>query len=346
MAKMREHIDTWYKYLKSDIKPAEEDPEILGGRQAEDLLRNIVDGHYKFKGSHSFSAKRVPDKLRGGKKEIDLIVVTDKKLYILECKNWSGRLQKKGDKWIQYKRNSDKYIEHDDVVLKNEEKKNILIQYLNDKGIDVNSSDCVQKIILMNKNLAIDSKEIYSSPHVIPPDRLDSYLSRQKNRFSLSQKFFASVINLLLDEESSSKIIGGLFKRLGGHTHKQLIQEIKVLQTWDKVVLYGTKILSGDIYKSDKNIFKVVYKVPFKETKKIKVRIIRNKVLYLAKSIMAIGRPIGLDLYNYKGKLIYKTEANPNGVVRFRPAGSPEEEEIYISIFEIEEIIYGKEDYT
>lgn len=298
MSSLKEHVDTWYKYIKSNTKPEYEDPEIEAGRRTEDLLNNIVDNHYQFKGSHSFSGKRVYNDLLGHKNEIDLIVVSDKKLYVLECKNWSGRLTKRGDKWIQIKNRKNKQyseIEHDDVVLKNNEKLKALLRYLNSKGLDVKFSDCAQKTILMNKNLAIDSEEIYNSNAVIPPDKLDTYLGKQKNSLAPHQRFFASIINIILDEESSGKVIDGLFKRIGGHQHKQLIHEINTLPTWDKVVLYGTKVLSGDVIKSDKNIFKSAYKVPFDRTQKIKIRILRSKSLFLVKSVLNIGRPIGLD---------------------------------------------------
>jgi len=183
MSSFKEHIDAWYKYIKSNTKPEDEDPGIKAGRRAEDLLNNIVDNHYQFKDSHSFSGKRVYNNLVGHKNEIDLIVISDKKLYVLECKNWSGRLTKRGNKWVQIKnRKNHQYseIEHDDVVFKNNEKLKALLRYLNSKGLNINFSDCVQKTILMNKNLAIDSKEIYNSKAVIPPDKLDIYLGKQK----------------------------------------------------------------------------------------------------------------------------------------------------------------------
>lgn len=46
MSGMKDHIDAWYKYVQADVKAVAEDPEILAGREAEDLLRNIVNAHY------------------------------------------------------------------------------------------------------------------------------------------------------------------------------------------------------------------------------------------------------------------------------------------------------------
>src|SRR6056297_968826 len=103
MATFKEHINTWQKYAKSKTEPKYEDPEVMAGRRAETMLRHIVDGHVKFRGSHCFTGKRVYNKALGHKNEIDLIVVSDKQLYILECKNWSGSLVKRDGKWVQIK---------------------------------------------------------------------------------------------------------------------------------------------------------------------------------------------------------------------------------------------------
>jgi len=74
MANFKEHIDVWYKYIKADIKETEEGSWVLAGREAEDLLGNIVDDHYQFKGSHSFAGKRVFNEDAGHKNKINLII--------------------------------------------------------------------------------------------------------------------------------------------------------------------------------------------------------------------------------------------------------------------------------
>ncbi len=209
MSGIKEHIDAWYKYVEADVKAIEEDPEILAGREAEDLLRNIVNAHYQFSGCHSFSSKRVYNQAANHKNEIDLIIVTQKKLYMLECKNWGGRLKKENGSWVQYKRNRDgsfRTVSHDDVVEKNEEKRKVLLNYLRSQGISISNKDCVQRIILMNRNLTIDSPEIYNDSRVIPPDQLDNYLNRQETRLKLHERFFASVISICLTKKSRKRL--------------------------------------------------------------------------------------------------------------------------------------------
>lgn len=333
---IKEHIDAWYKYKKANIQSSEEDGQILAGRQAEDLLRNIVDEHYQFRGCHSFSGKRIFNPALNHKNEIDMIVVTDKKLYVIECKNWSGRLVKRNDKWIQIKESEEK--EHNDVLIHNVMKKNLLLSSLRGIGINIMDTDCIQKVIFMNSRLSIESPEIYNNPDVVTPDKLNDYLNNQKTQLEPHQKMFASIISLILDSESSSKIIDGLFSRLGGKDHTKIVQFINELPTWDKIKLFGTKILSGDIIRD--NIYSSAYKVPFEKIKKIKIRIVRSEGLFLVKSILKLGRPIGLDLYDSSGRILLKTKANPEGVFKFIPAGNPDF--IEVPILEVDEIIYGK----
>ncbi len=101
MRSWKEHFAVWHKIQKTDLTPIAEKGEILAGREAEDVLREIVNENYSFKDCHSFAAKRLPDPRNNRKREVDLIVVTAKKIYVIECKNWTGTLITRGDQWIQ-----------------------------------------------------------------------------------------------------------------------------------------------------------------------------------------------------------------------------------------------------
>ena len=205
MADFREYIRVWYKYATSNINPETEDPIVLAGRDAENVLHNIIHENYQFRGCHSFSSKRIYNTQVNHKHEIDLIIVTDKKLYVMECKNWGGSLVIERDKWVQIKRNNDR-VEHDNVLNLNEIKKNLLISTLKSHDITVNDTACEQKIILMNRNLKIQNPEIYSNENIITPDRLYQYLNKQDNRRKPHEILFSAIINLLLDDESATMI--------------------------------------------------------------------------------------------------------------------------------------------
>jgi Nuclease-related domain len=341
MASWREHFNAWHTISKTNLNPIEEDGWILAGRDAEDLLRTIVNENYSFKGCHSFAAKRIPDPRNKRRREIDLIVVTAKNLYVIECKNWAGTLEIKGRQWVQTNSRG-KVTAHEDVLDLNAFKMRLLVDYLHDQGIWVQKHQVCQKLIFMNSNLEITDSTISKNPDVVTPNLLQEYLGQQNNKLKPHEKLFASVIGLLLDEELKGKVLDGLsIERVGGEHHERLIQEISTLATWDKIFLHGTKILSGDIINRDiSNIYRYPQRVPINQAKEVQVSFVKSKWLGLAKAFLKFGRPIGLDLYDSQGKLIAKTNGNPVGILRIMEAGSTEPTSV--NICEVDRLAFGK----
>jgi hypothetical protein len=269
-------------------------------------------------------------------------VVTAKRLYVIECKNWTGTLSVAGDRWIQ-KSYAGKVTQHEDVLLLNTLKMKLLVEYLQTLGIWVQPERVCQKLIFMNPKLNIASLVIAKNFDVVTPDRLEAYLGRQDNQLKPHEQLFASVIGLLLDEELKGKVLDGLeIERVGGEHHDRLIQEIGKLATWDKILLHGTKILSGDIIdRSIPHIFtNYTDRLPIEITKEIKVGFVRSKWWGLLKAFLKIGRPIGLDLYDDRGKLLAQANGNPSSFIRIHEAGS--KEPIPVDILQIDRIISGK----
>jgi hypothetical protein len=54
----RQSLKEWRSIIS--IKPVAEDPEVLGGREAERFLHALVQLHIRFKGASLFPDKRVP----------------------------------------------------------------------------------------------------------------------------------------------------------------------------------------------------------------------------------------------------------------------------------------------
>jgi Nuclease-related domain len=341
MASWREHFNAWHTISKTNLNPIEEDGWVLAGRDAEDLLRTIVNENYSFKGCHSFAAKRIPDSRNKRRREIDLIVVTAKNLYVIECKNWAGTLDVRGGQWIQTNSRG-KVTTHEDVLNLNTFKMKLLVEYLQEQGIRVQSHQVCQKLIFMNSNLEITNSAIARNPDVVAPDRLQDYLGQQDNKLKPHEKLFASVIGLLLDEELKGKVLDGLaIERVGGERHERLIQEIGMLATWDKIFLHGTKILSGDIINRDiANIYRYPNRVQINQVKEVQVGFVKSKWLGLAKAFFKVGRPIALDLYDSQGRLLDKTSGDPLSKIRIMEAGSTEPTSI--NLCEIDQIAFGK----
>jgi hypothetical protein len=339
MASWREHFAVWHKIVKTDLTPVAEDGWVKAGREAEDLLRQLVNENFSFRGCYSFAAKRIPDPQNQRRREIDLIVVTAKKMYVIECKNWSGTLKIDGDRWVQT--SGGKVKHHDDVLLLNTLKMRLLIAYLQREGIRVQPDRICQKVIFMNKKLDIQSLVIEKNFDVITPERLDEYLSAQNNQLKFHEKLLSSVIGLLLDEELKGVVLDGLaIERVGGENHERLIQVIGQLPTWDKIFLHGTKILSGDIIKSSANIYADPRQLPFDRIKEIRVKLVKSKWWGFIKALLRVGRPIGLDLYDDRGKLLAATTGNPHGLMRIMEAGSPQPNDV--GICQIDRVVYGR----
>src|SRR5690606_28386865 len=97
-----DRLREWRKVASTS--PMLEDADVLGGREAEHFLNTLVQSRGNFKGAGLFPNKRVPAGNR--RREIDLIVVTAKRIHVIEIKNWSGSLRVVGDRWVQVNRNN------------------------------------------------------------------------------------------------------------------------------------------------------------------------------------------------------------------------------------------------
>ena len=254
-----------------------------------------------------------------GKYEIDIIVVTDKRLYILECKDWSGELFERNGFWVQRRRDGSE-SEGENLVHWNQKKVDAVRSYLLGLGISIITSEFQQKVMFRNQGLKISSDSIINNPNVVIPNRLIGYLSKQNPQLEPHQRFFSSIISILLEEEVAGKIIDGLFDRLGGDKHKSLIREISKLKTWDHIHLYGSRVITGDIVKY--NIFSRSPRTHFNNIGTIKVNIVRNKAIGLVKALTKFGRPIGLDVYDCSGSLSESTVGNPQGTIKILTAGA------------------------
>ena len=258
-----ENLKEWKNILYTqNIK---EDPAIKAGRKAEEFLASMVESNLKYKGVYCYLGKRVRSHQEKRRYEIDLIVLTKKHIYMLEVKNWSGSLVKKGKEWIQIRKSGQEII-NPSLTKHNRKKQDLIIEYLNSKNINLDKKYFSQKVIFMNKNLRLD-KSIASDPDVIPYKKLNAYLSTQKGA-TFTERFLHSVVEFCLDSEKSSIVLDELFDSLNKKTFEDMQKQLMKLQTWDKVVLHGGRILTGDVL------------VLNLESKSIKMKSLKNNTEY------------------------------------------------------------------
>ena len=295
------------------VKPESEHPEIIAGRQGEDFLKSIITSNLRYKGIHCFVGKRVPSSKHGCRFEIDLIVLTKKQLHIIEVKNWSGTLRAENNGWLQVKRDGTEVL-HRHLTQHNESKATALLSYLNGCGIKLPRGFASQKVLFMNYNLRVD-KVISKDPNVIQRWQLNQYLQTQRGS-SMPERLLHSVIEACLDAEHSKDVLNNVFNALPSESMNNVIQELRMLRTWDRVKLHGGRILQGDaidILTRDQTINMNI----FPTASRIKFKWARGAIYSFIKIVL-----LGFAPGRLTSKLLPKCKLYPNyGKFNFHAAG-------------------------
>ena len=167
---------------------------------------------------------------------------------MIEVKNWSGELIDRGRVWQQVTR-SHKNIEHAGLIRGNLEKRDLVVEYLRDNGIALDKDfvrrHICQKVIFMNPRLRLP-RTISSHPDVITWNSLPGYLDRQEPRKSV-ERILCSVVDLCLKSEASEIVQEEMYGSMSGERFKAIEAAISRLRTWDRLRLFGTKVLTGDL---------------------------------------------------------------------------------------------------
>ncbi|MFO0865047.1 MAG: nuclease-related domain-containing protein [Gemmataceae bacterium] len=244
-ATFSERLREWREVVSA--APAAEDPEVLGGRQAERFLHTLVQSHFNFQGASLYPNKRVPAGHR--RREIDLIVVTAKRIHIIEIKNWSGSLRIIGHRWVQTNRNG-REIEHPDLVADHQDKNVVLIEYLRRQGVQLNpkvqAKYLSNKVIFMNPRLVVHDRAIANHPDVLLPHKLDSYLNQQR-RSGFGERILGSLVQWCLDTESADVVMDGYFGSLTPDKVVAVRAAVDRLGTWDTLQYFGSRVEIGDL---------------------------------------------------------------------------------------------------
>lgn len=343
----------WKKLFTTISIPPQEEKFILAGRRGESFLKTYIASHEKFKSSHVFPSRRLNNLDGKGRKEIDMIIVTDRKIYVIECKNWSGQLHINGDTWVHtniIRGNQTVTNEYDaasNPVNLNRKKAQLLHSILWFNGFLVEKDDIVSKVILMNKNLTVhaQAKEL---PDLILFQDLDPYLSQQDTQIqtSLTERIILSILNLCLDERHFPIVADTISPCLGGEARKAMIQFLQDLPSWDYIYLTSNaasdeeaaankpfKVFQGDLlYWSDIPAFHDY--INYKDIKRATVSKHKGKLTSLIMTLLGFY-PLTLHI-TMKDGTSKKVCANPEGTVLFHEAG--QKEPVSISILEIDAI--------
>ncbi len=346
-------LQCWKKLFTFSYIPPLEEKFVLAGRRGETFLKDYISSHQKFRNSHVFPSRRLANIGEKGRKEIDMIVVTDHKIYVLECKNWSGDLLINGDNWIhkntiEGKRTvTNEYDACSNPINLNRSKAELLYDTLLFNGFPITMDDIVSKVILMNKNLNVHGQSENLSDLILFKD-LDPYLSEQDTqvRTSLAERIVLSILSLCLDEKHFPIVADTISPALGGEKREAMIRFLQELPSWDHVYLTPNavaprmaaknmpfKVFQGDLlYWSD--IPALPESIHYQNIKSVRVLKHRKKLLSLFLTLL--GRyPLVLHITMKDGST-RKVRANPDGTILFHEAG--QKEPVQIPILSIDQV--------
>ncbi len=264
---LRQNVKDWHENVNKVTQSISRNRRSLAGDTGEEFVKRLL-GHRNFSkggGGLMLSNKRVPMH-ETGKREIDFIIISQKKIHVIEVKNWSGRIQGKLDdySWIKesnFTENKEDAKQYRNLVFDNLEKSKVLLSFLNRIGFDVGNKQIEHKVFFVDTvrgdgsvRLHMD-KSIEESPNVITTPKLGYYLNiEQANNVESAAHFTRLAIELtdrlltyVLGEEVSGRITDGLLGRVGKEKHKRMLEDVKYLPTWDHVKLFGGEVVRGDI---------------------------------------------------------------------------------------------------
>ncbi|GMV93180.1 MAG: hypothetical protein AMXMBFR82_29580 [Candidatus Hydrogenedentota bacterium] len=310
------------------VVPEPEDPEVIGGRNAELFLQRMVKNNLRFKSAYFFHSKRVPSPAERRRYEIDLIVLTKKQIHIIEVKNLSGAITANADKWIQTKRNGMQVLMESPIV-RNDRKMRVLETHLQKCGVDLDSSYFSQRVVLMNPNVNL-CRVVAHSPRVIQRHQLDKYLKRSGG-IGFGEQLIHSVIEYCLDTEASDAVLDGMFQSMTSSMQSRIRHSLGCLETFDKVLLYGGKVLPGDIldFRLSRGPISLA---EIQSGEVLSLRWSRNRLLGIANVVL--DRPLGILKRGKTSQVVA-----PGDSVYFHKVG--EKSPMHIDLARVDALIKG-----
>lgn len=316
-------LEVWRDIVSTRAEP--ELDQVIAGRDAELALRSMLSDHLTWRSASIFHSKRLPRKYRlsqreGGGSEIDLIVLSHKQINAIEIKNWSGSVRVSGADWIQERRNGEDKP-HDNPISKNQKKLDNLCRYLTDHNIKPPRAQ-ISRVIFWNKNLRLPV-DLARRDEVVMHHELDRFLSHQRAS-GFGERFLMSVLAFCLEQEAGEIAADGFFSAIPTRDYDAATRAVSELGTFDKLELYGGRVLSGDLLKLRAN----GQSIPLKELpsgKAVRVECVRNKLVLFFVALLGSSPMISLS-EPYRA-----ISASPRDRVLFQPSGQKEPEEFELS---------------
>ncbi|MDR1395063.1 MAG: NERD domain-containing protein [Deltaproteobacteria bacterium] len=314
----------------------------IKGDEGEQQLKAFIMSNKNFEKATIYSSKRIFDSFINHKREIDVIVVSKKSIYVIECKNWSGQIvsfKEKSDN-LNYKHNSMAFVEARPNPLKeNSYKLNILKELIKNNVGDIPDKFFVNKVVFINKHM-LYPPALEKAPNAVTYNQLAGYFSLQKTGqgFSLPKTLVSGLLKLLLSQETAQLAIEAKYGDLPGFD--RVLEYLDSLPTWDYLTLLkadGSKVtLAGDV-----RFYKNVFFGPqhYRDMQNITVKYKESLIIPLLFKYSALFAQIKWS-EGAKGARPGKLPLNAQGFIEFQIAGDPDCKTY--SILDVDSIIIGR----
>lgn len=158
--------------------------------------------------------------------EIDLLMWTDDRIYLIELKNWSGRLDVHDGELVQFRRYDGGMVQHGNLVKQMKRREEALRAWLKKHNAHVPQ---------------IERRILFYNPRLEFSDAVHHYFN---NEVSSASEWISEVRRLARDATPSKADA----ERQAG------VSAIDALSTWDTVHMYGARVVRGDIRSSKETI--------------------------------------------------------------------------------------------
>ena len=217
--------------LKKTSKIAAEEfipcPKIEAGDEGELIIRKLLRRELSsWRNCAIYHGPRIPHPSGKGKMEIDFIIATRFRIFVVEVKNFSGSLvlASNNKDWKQTKEGKSAY--HSDPVEIIEAKGRAVKRFLEEKGIPCSMGDIKTALVLTHNKVVISG-------------------ALAKNEKIFFSEDFAESMSKFRKKHSGSLLGKNALQPL--YKMSQLKKALDTLPTWDTLILHGGKKIRGDI---------------------------------------------------------------------------------------------------
>lgn len=227
-------ITSWaHRAALSKREMSEDKQRFTKALDAEDALGAVVQelGHLA---DHIHLRKRVWVPGEGRKREIDVIAVCQC-LYVVEVKNWSGKVWRNEQKrWFQLPpRQNARALEFNDVLGEVEYKAKALVALLHRSGVDVPPGSVRAVVVFSSDNVKLDPVTIGKDPSVFTKHQFKEIVEQR----SVMHDTLSTYVPMLFagKNEITPPLRAKINAVLGG------------VRTWDVVRLHNGERYTGDL---------------------------------------------------------------------------------------------------